>query len=158
MSRQVIQPWEEGREEILGRPRPTKAKPRKAGGSPPFSLWRHWCWHMAKNYGAAMGEAPTGGDLGHMKNVLNLINRDFDVAKKMVDLLFMDWKFFSAKFPVAKDKPTPTPWLLDALKHEVYGFVLKGGASGPGAHRFSRCGSDGFEEQGRKLMGAEGKK
>lgn len=93
---------------------------------------------MVEKHKVSLSAKPMGSDIGHMKNVLEYLDKDLSVARRMVDVLIDDWPAIKARFNVAANKPTPTAYLLDTLKRDLHVAAESGdGMVSTGTHRVS---------------------
>lgn len=112
-----------------------------------FVVWGYWKEKMLSKF----PEVPDkiGGSKAHFEHVIEHCNGKIDLVKQVIDVMIMDWTNIRAMYSIAENKPTPTPWLLDTLKHELHGAAITGsGIARAGAHRnsnFAHKKGDGYK-------------
>jgi hypothetical protein len=101
-------------------------------------LWHHWQNQMLAHWGPSkVGANATGPDIGNMKVILDQCGYDLALAKKMVDILILDWGAVKTKCWQAKNAPFPTIGLLKQLREFIYARAYENQGVTDGSNRVS---------------------
>ena len=101
-------------------------------------LWHHWRSRMLEHWGPSkVGQNATGPDIGNMKVILDQCGYDMNLAKKMVDILILDWGAVKTKCWQAKNAPFPTIGLLKQLREFIYARAYENLGVTDGSNRVS---------------------
>jgi hypothetical protein len=73
---------------------------------------------------------PRGQYYGHLKNIIQFVEGDFDKALKILMKLIQNWDGVKASCSMAKNRPFPDLYIADTLKDQLYGCVMTGKSFG----------------------------
>jgi len=126
-----------------------KKEPKEVSGGTIDVVWGFYRNIIVLNFPRlALPKRPMGKDTGHIKNLVRYANKDMAKLKQMVKMFCMDWHNAQKKWPCCARCSSPTLYLMDTLKRDLFGFLVAGGITDGTQARHSEYAKEegyGFE-------------